>query len=165
MNNGRWRLWPLVAIGLLACAPRTVPTPIYITQTPTATPVSTATLRAIPVVMPTPNEHGRTREANAVGVEVVPRNLYAADAGRLEFDVALNPHFVDLTYDLAALAMLHSDAGEEVAALKWDGPIGGHHVFSVLSFPALQARGKTITLVLRNIAGVPERTFEWLATS
>lgn len=164
MNNFRWLTWLLSAMALLACTPRAVPTPIYITQTPTAPPAATATLQAIPIIMPTPDPLARTNEANAVGVEIVPRNLYDADAGTLEFEVAFNTHSVDLAYDFAAVATLRSDSGEEVAAVKWDGPSGGHHVFGVLSFPALKARGQTITLVLRDIAGVPERAFEWPAT-
>lgn len=163
MNNLRWLIWLSLALVLLACTPRAVPTPIYVTQTPTAPPAATATLRAIPIELPTPDPLARTNEANAVAVEIVPRNLYAADAGTLEFEVTFNTHAVDLNYDFAALAVLRSDAGEEVAALKWDGPIGGHHVFGVLAFPALKARGQTITLIMRGIADVPERAFEWPA--
>ena len=164
MNNFRWRIWPLIAAVLMSCAPQAAPTPIYITQTPTAPLIATATLQAIPIAIPTPDPLARTNEANAVGVEIMPRNLYDASAGTLEFEVTFTTHTVDLAYDFAALATLRSDSGEEVAALKWDGPNGGHHVFGVLSFPALKARGQTITLVLRDIAGVPERAFEWPAT-
>ncbi len=164
MNNLRWWLWPLFAAVLMSCAPRAAPTPLYVTQTPTAPPIATATLQAIPIIMPTPDPLARTHEANAVSVEIVPRNLYDNAAGTLEFEVTFTTHSVDLAYDFAALALLRSDVGEEVTALKWDGPNGGHHVFGVLSFPALKARGQTITLVLRDIAGVPERAFEWPAT-
>lgn len=164
MNNLRGLLWLPFAIALMACTPRAAPTPIYVTQPPTIAPAATATLRAISIEMPTSDPLARTNEANAVGVQIVPRNLYDADAGTLEFEVAFNTHSVDLNYDFATLAVLRSDAGDEVAALKWDGPIGGHHVFGVLSFPALKSRGQTITLVLRGIADVPERTFEWPAT-
>lgn len=142
MNNIRWMAWFGLAALLMACVPPAVPTPI---------------------VMPTPNELARTSDAHAVTVDIVPRNLYDAAAGTIEFEVTLSTHSVDLNYDFAALATLRSDAGDEVAALKWDGPSGGHHVFGVLSFPVLKARGQTITLVLRGIAEVPERTFEWSA--
>lgn len=160
----RWLVWSGIAAVLLACAPRAVPTPIDVMPTPTATPAATATLRAIPIVMPTPNELARTHEANAVLVEIVPLNLYDTTAGVLEFDMVLTTHSGDLNYDFATIATLRSDAGEEVAALTWDGPIGGHHVSGVLSFPALKARGHTMTLVLRGIADVPERIFEWRVT-
>jgi len=146
---------------VLACAPRAVPTPIDVM--PTATAVATATLRAIQIGTPIPNELARMNEANAVSVEIVPLNLYDATAEALEFEVAVTTHSVDLNYDFATIATLRSDAGEEVAALKWDGPVGGHHVSGVLSFPALKARGQTMALVLRGIADVPERTFVWPA--
>ena len=105
----------------------------------------------------------RTHEANGVSVEIVPLNLYDAVAETVEFEIIFTTHSVDLNYDFAALATLRSDAGVEVAALKWDGPMGGHHVYGVLSFPALQARGQTITLTLRDIAAAPERSFVWPA--
>lgn len=160
----RWLIGLGATVLLLACTPRTTPTPIYLPLEPTMTPAATATLKAIPIVMPTPNELARTHEANAVGVEIVPLNLYDTAADRLEFEVAFTTHSVELNYDFAALATLRSDAGEEVAASQWDGPRGGHHVFGILAFPALKTRGETITLVLRDIADVPERTFVWPAT-
>jgi hypothetical protein len=148
---------------LAACAPRTTPTPIYL-PFETAAPAATPALEAIPIVMPTPDPLMRSHDANAVYVEIAPRNLYETAAETLEFDVAFTTHSVDLDYDFAAQATLRSAADEEVTALKWDGPRGGHHVFGVLSFPALNTRGQTITLVLRDIAGVSERTFVWPAT-
>lgn len=164
MSNLRWRLWPLIALTLLACAPRVAPTPIFVTQTPMSSPAATATLPAIPIELPTPHPLARTNDANEVSVEIVPLNLDDTTAGTLDFQVTFTTHSVDLNYDFAALAILRSADGEEVTALKWDGPTGGHHVFGVLSFPVLKTRGPTITLVLRDIAGEPERTFEWPAT-
>lgn len=160
----RWLVWSGIAVVLLARAPRAVSIPIDAMPTPTAIPAATVTLRAIPIVMPTPNELARTNEANAVLVEIVPLNLYDTTAGVLEFEVESTTHSVNLNYDFATIASLRSNVGEEVAAHKWDGPSDGHHVSGVLSFPALKARGQTMTLVLRGIADVPERIFEWPAT-
>ena len=160
----RWSIGLGVMALLLACTPRPAPTPIYLPFETAPAPTATATLQAIPIAIPTPDELIRSHDANAVYVEIVPRNLYDAAADTLEFEVTFTTHSVDLNYDFVGLATLRSEAGEEVAALQWDGPIGGHHVFGVLSFPALKTRGQTITLVLRDIADVPERTFEWPTT-
>jgi len=97
-----------------------------------------------------------------VTVKVTPLNLPDASAGTLDFEVALDTHSVDLVYDMMAIATLRNDAGEEVQPAKWNGPGGGgHHMSGTLSFPQMKDRGKSLTLILRGIAGVPERTFVW----
>lgn len=40
-------------------------------------------------------------------------------------------------------------------------PPAGHHRGGVLEFPAIAKGTKSITMYIINIAGVPERTFEW----
>jgi len=101
-----------------------------------------------------------------VTVEVTPLNLTNASVTSLDFEIAMNTHSVDLSYDLAKIAVLRSDAGEEVQAMKWEGPTsGGHHVSGRLSFSPLKDRGKSLTLILRGIADVPERTFTWSASN
>jgi len=97
-----------------------------------------------------------------VTVEVTPLNLADATPTSLDFEIAMNTHSVDLSYDLAKIAVLRSDAGEEVQPVKWDGPTsGGHNVRGRLSFPPLKDRGKSLTLIVRGIADVPERNFTW----
>jgi len=108
----------------------------------------------------------RSNDSAAVSVEVTPLNLDQPSATTLDFSVVLNTHSVDLRYDLATIAVLRADNGEEVTALKWDGPTdGGHHVRGVLSFPKFNASTQSVMLVLRDIAGVSERIFEWRLTS
>ena len=59
--------------------------------------------------------------------------------------------------------------GQEVAATQWQAPAGGgHHVTVTLVFPATDAQGQpllkgatTVTLTIRDLAGVPLRTFTW----
>lgn len=91
------------------------------------------------------------------------------DAG-LVFQVAMDTHSVNLDgYDLKALAVLRTDAGVELRPSGWDAPPGGHHRSGTLTFPAQTPDGKPVlapgvgglTLILRDIAGVPERTFQW----
>ena len=109
-----------------------------------------------------------TSEAGGVTVAVTPLSLGDPQASSLDFQVALDTHTVELGGDLARLAVLKA-AGQDVPASSWQAPAGGgHHVSGLLSFPALDAAGKpmlenagTVTLVIRNLAGVPLRTFTW----
>lgn len=104
------------------------------------------------------------------GVTVKVSRLEAADT--LAFKVVLDTHSVNLdTYDLGQLAVLRTASGEEIAPYEWEAPAGGHHREGTLSFPAvatdgsplLQPDGGPLLLVIRDIAGVAERTFSWTA--
>lgn len=104
-------------------------------------------------------------EQGAVTVEITPLNLTAPGIV-LDFQVVLNTHSVDLSMDLATLATLTTDTGQSIQAVKWDAPMGGHHVEGVLSFPAMQEdvfvldNATTITLTIIEL-DAPERTFVW----
>jgi hypothetical protein len=51
----------------------------------------------------------------------------------------------------------------------WNAPKGGHHREGTLTFPATESDGspvigpdtRSIALIIRDVAGVPERTFRW----
>ena len=86
------------------------------------------------------------------------------------FRVALDTHAVDLDgYDLQQLAALRVAGGREVRPSGWDAPKGGHHREGTLTFPATLADGSptigpatgAVELVVRDVAGLPERTFRW----
>jgi hypothetical protein len=86
------------------------------------------------------------------------------------FRVVMDTHSVDLDgYDLRRLAVLRTDRGAELRPLGWDAPKGGHHRSGTLSFPSTAPDGsaaigpttRTVQLVIRDVAGVPERRFEW----
>jgi hypothetical protein len=76
------------------------------------------------------------------GVTVKVSRLEAADA--IAFKIVLDTHSVNLdTYDLSQLAVLRTPSGEQIAPLGWEaGPL---------------------LLVIRDVAGVAERTFSWAA--
>ena len=104
----------------------------------------------------------------AVTVEVKPENLNKS-GDTLIFDVTMNTHSVDLGMNLAQLAMLTTDNGKTVQALKWDAPRGGHHLEGKLSFPT-QLDGKnlldgahSITITIKNV-DAPARIFTWQLT-
>ena len=86
------------------------------------------------------------------------------------FAVVMDTHAVDLDgYDLTQRAVLRIDGGREVQPASWDAPKGGHHRSGTLTFPATAADGRpliapgarTVELVIRDVASVPERVFRW----
>lgn len=127
-------------------------------------PVSTASAAALDGVQASP-ELARSDQQGSVIVEVTPLNL-SDQSDRLEFEVALNTHSIDLSMDLAVLATLTTDTGLAVQATLWDAPRGGHHVSGKLAFPAmkdgrsiLEGAGK-LTLTILSL-DAPSRVFEW----
>lgn len=102
----------------------------------------------------------QTVEGGSVSVAVTPTSLKAGAPG--EFEIAMNTHSVDLSTDLLKVVVLRDDAGKEYAPTKWDGPVGGgHHRSGKIVFPALAANVKSVTLIVKDIAGVPERDYKW----
>jgi hypothetical protein len=77
--------------------------------------------------------------------------------------LALNTHSVALDgYKLEALATLRDDTGKTypVTAVE-QASGGGHHRQAVLRFGKLDPRAKMIELIVKDVAGVKERTFRW----
>jgi hypothetical protein len=108
-------------------------------------------------------------QTNEGGEVIIAATLQSSGAAPI-FDVAMNTHAVDLDgYDLKQLAVLRIDDGREVQPASWEAPKGGHHRSGTLTFPAAGADGMaliapgthTIELMIRDVAGVPERSFRW----
>jgi len=85
------------------------------------------------------------------------------------FDIALDTHTIDLdAIDLKQLAVLRVD-GVEIQPVSWDAPKGGHHREGMLAFPETSTDGRlligtdttSVELVIRDVAGVAERTYQW----
>lgn len=147
----------LLAAVIAGCGPAGAP--------PAQGPAPAEASAAEPAVEPSP---GLTRfdGQGAVEVTVVPRNLGAAEADELEFEIAMNTHSVDLSMDLAPLSSLESDLGVRVAADSWSGGTG-HHVLGVLRFPLRDGQGLSVlegaSLLVLRIEGVDAsvREFQW----
>ncbi len=103
----------------------------------------------------------QTLNGRGVSVRVTPVAL-GDGSPAATFDVAMNTHSVDLSYDLAELATLRLDDGTELAASGWTGALGGHHVSGQLTFLGPDLAGvQSVELVLRDVADVPAWTFAW----
>jgi hypothetical protein len=102
----------------------------------------------------------KSNNENRVRVDVQPVQL--APGQPMKFEVRMNTHSADLSQDLAAVSTLKDNNGREYKATAWQGsPPGGHHRKGVLEFPDLAQNSESITLVIRGIDNVPERTFNW----
>lgn len=102
----------------------------------------------------------QSNNANSVRVDVIPIQLRSGKQAK--FEIRMNTHSVPLEYDLVAVSLLKDDQGREYRASVWNGsPAGGHHRSGVLEFPAIDKGAKSITLYIKDIANVPERTFQW----
>ncbi len=96
------------------------------------------------------------------GVQVDVKPVQLVPGRPANFEVRMNTHSVPLDQDMIAVCILIDDQGREYKPLKWKGsPPGGHHRSGVLAFPPLEGNPKSVTLIIKNIASVPERTFGW----
>ena len=102
----------------------------------------------------------RSSNANSVRVDVIPVQLSAGQSAK--FEIRMNTHSTPLVYDMVAVSLLKDDRGREYRPQAWNGsPAGGHHRSGILEFPNIAAGTGSITLYIKNIADVPERSFEW----
>ncbi len=103
----------------------------------------------------------RVDKGGQVVVEVTPVAM-AAGAEPWRFEVSMNTHVTPLAQDMAASAVLVDEHGRETPAIGWEGDAaGGHHRRGVLLFPPVAPIPAAVTLKIRTIGGVAERTFRW----
>ena len=102
----------------------------------------------------------RTNKEKRVRVDVKPVQLAPGQPAR--FEVQMNTHSETLEEDMVAVSSLKDNAGRVYQATAWRGSEpGGHHREGVLVFPKLEDNTESITLIIRKVANVPERTFDW----
>ena len=102
----------------------------------------------------------KSNKKNSVRVDVRPVQLVPGKSAR--FEVRMNTHSEELSYDMIAVSTLKDNKNREYQATNWIGsPPGGHHLSGVLEFPALDGSPESITLVIRLIADGSDRTFKW----
>ena len=102
----------------------------------------------------------KSNKKNSVRVDVRPVQLLSGKPAK--FEIRMNTHSGDLSQDLIAVCTLKDNSGREYHPTNWDGsPPGGHHRSGVLEFSELGEGVESITLVIREVANVPERVFNW----
>jgi len=102
----------------------------------------------------------KTSNENAVRVDVKPIQLTPGKPAI--FEIRLNTHSVELSYDMVQLSSLQDSQGKVYKAMNWKGSSpGGHHRRGVLEFPELQGNLQSIKLIMRDVSDVPARIFEW----
>ena len=179
----------LLILALAACraaTPSTIATPVPTTAPPPAAAPSPASpSSATPTPLPTlanatpTNAAGssvptaratsatasialkpQTVEGGGITVVVTPLELKKGEP--VVFDIAMDTHSVDLAGDMLKIVVLRTDVGTEYAPSAWDGASpGGHHREGKIKFATLTGNPKSVTLVVRDLAGVPERKFKW----
>ena len=102
----------------------------------------------------------KSNRENRVHVDVKPVQLSPGLTAK--FEVRMNTHSEELGEDMVAVSSLKDNNGRVYQPTAWrgSGP-GGHHRKGVLEFPELEKDAESITLIIKKVANVPERTFEW----
>ena len=103
-----------------------------------------------------------TRTHAGGGVTAKATYLNPGGTEDTRFEISLDTHSVDLdSYDLKALSSLRDDAGKVFRPSKVENKGSGHHRQFVLVFPKPAQGNKRLELVIKDIAGVKERSFVW----
>ena len=103
-----------------------------------------------------------TRTHAGGGVTAKATYLNPGGTEDTRFEISLDTHSVDLdSYDLKALSSLRDDAGKVFRPTKVENKGSGHHRQFVLVFPKPAPGNKRLELVIKDIAGVKERSFVW----
>ncbi|MCZ6624313.1 MAG: hypothetical protein O7B35_08810 [Deltaproteobacteria bacterium] len=79
------------------------------------------------------------------------------------FRVSMDTHSVNLdVYRFGEIVRLRDVGGRELVPTSVEGiGGGGHHRKATLQFSWPQPKPKTVILVVKDVAGVPERLFRW----
>ena len=103
-----------------------------------------------------------TRTHAGGGVTAKATYLNPGGTEDTRFEISLDTHSVDLDiYDLKRLSLLRDDAGKVYQPTKVENKGSGHHRQLVLVFPKLAPGNKRLELVVKDVAGVKERSFVW----
>jgi hypothetical protein len=102
----------------------------------------------------------QTVSGGGVTAKVTYLNPKTGDDPR--FQVVLDTHSVALdSYDLKNLSVLRDDTGKTYLPVGVENKGGGHHREVTVSFPKISPETKSLELVIKDVAGVKERTFRW----
>ncbi len=106
------------------------------------------------------SEPTQTDSGGGVTVKVTYLNPQSSEDAR--FQVVLDTHSVNLDeYDLKSLSLLRDETGKTYAAKQVENKGSGHHRQITIVFPRVAPETKKLELVLKEIAGVKERSLRW----
>lgn len=96
------------------------------------------------------------------GVVVILTRL-PSEGDALRFRIEMTTHMRDLDpYRLEQIIRLRDQTGKEIGPLAVEQIMGGgHHRMAVVRFPPPDPRATVVELLVRDVAGVPERVFRW----
>ena len=100
----------------------------------------------------------QTDEKGSVVVEVTPLSL--TPGNNVSFNVTFTTHTGDLNYDVAVIAKLTDNKGNEYSPISWTGGKGGHHISGTLTFSKLSSEVNSVTLKIPGIDN-HDRIFYW----
>jgi hypothetical protein len=93
-----------------------------------------------------------------VTAKVILLNPKGAEGPRF----VLDPHSVNLdAYDSKNIAVLRDDARNSYVPVALENKGSGHHREASVSFPKISPESERIELVIKDVAGVEQRTFVW----
>jgi hypothetical protein len=102
----------------------------------------------------------RTNSGGGVTVKATYLNPEGPEGPR--FQVVLDTHSVDLdAIDIKNISVLRDEGGKSYQPTQVENKGGGHHREVTLAFPKSAIGAKRLELVLKDIAGVKERSFRW----
>jgi len=104
---------------------------------------------------------GSTQTVSGGGVTVKVTYLEQTEH-ESRFSAALDTHSVNLDgYDFKTISVLRDDTGMSMQPTGVENKGSGHHREIILTFPRPSLDRKWLELVIKDIAGVKERTFRW----
>lgn len=107
----------------------------------------------------TPMEKTQTASARGVTVKVTYLDQTEHES---RFSVALDTHSVNLdSFDFKASSILRDDTGISLRPTGIESKGSGHHRESILTFTRPSAKRTWLELVVKDLAGEPERVFRW----
>lgn len=103
----------------------------------------------------------QTDEQPPVTIKITPIDL-GGSAKIWRFDVVFDTHSGSLDDDLMEIAVLADDKGKSYRPIAWEGSVpGGHHREGALVFNAINPAPSYAELKIKNVGGIPERSFKW----
>lgn len=96
-----------------------------------------------------------------ITIKVTPIE-FGKGAETWKFQVVLDTHSGSLDDDLLTVVSLADDQGDTYRPTAWEGPgPGGHHLEGTLTFNPVQPLPGYVELKIKNVGGVPKRSFRW----